>query len=379
MKDKILIIDDVYNNIKLYTDILQPYNYRILGATSAFDAKKLLQKEKNSLPDLILLDIMMPEESGFDLCRWLKNNTKLKEIPVIFLTAKNDAETLIEGFSLGAVDYITKPFKSKELIARVKTHVELKKSKDEINEKVTQIEQLNETLVDLNQTTNRMFSIIGHDLRGPVGNTKNMIDLVVKRFDKLPKERLFNILKAMGESMTITYHLLENLLIWGKKQNKMLEFTPKELNFTDILNENLAQIQSNAQRKKIQLILDILPNTSIYADENMIDCIVRNLFSNALKYTPQNGKINIITQKKGNYVTFFVKDTGIGIPENELTNISNGIFNTRPGTNNEKGAGMGLKLCYDFVKQNNGTLEIKSLHEKGCHVAVTFSCCDNAS
>ncbi|MBS3769456.1 MAG: response regulator, partial [Bacteroidales bacterium] len=149
-ESKILLIDDSVQNLKLLGNMLREKDYQIALAR---DGKEGLQLAKKIYPDLILLDIMMPDLDGYEVCKQLKEDEQTKDIPVIFLTAKTSNEDLVKGFQLGGVDYITKPFNREELFMRIKTHLDLKKAHDKISSQA-------ETLRELNETKDKMFSVI---------------------------------------------------------------------------------------------------------------------------------------------------------------------------------------------------------------------------
>ena len=170
----ILIVDDIQKNLQLLANTLYDAGYEIAMAESGKEALEFL---KDTLPDLILLDVMMPELSGFEVCKILKEDDRTKSVPVIFLTAKVETDSIIEGFELGAVDYVTKPFNSSELLSRVKTHVELKRSRDKLIE-------YNIELIKLNKTKSEFLGIAVHDLKNPLQGVMSFSDLLLQKFNE---------------------------------------------------------------------------------------------------------------------------------------------------------------------------------------------------
>src|ERR1035437_3194412 len=175
-KPLILIVDDTPKNLQLLSNILHDKGYNICISTSGSQA---LESVNTEAPDLILLDIQMPVMDGFETFKALKSNPNSKDIPVIFLTAIIEPEKILEGFELGAVDYITKPFNIPELTARVATHIEIKRSR--------------EKLIELNATKDKLFSIISHDLKSSIGSILGISDLLLENFDDYPSDKIRQI------------------------------------------------------------------------------------------------------------------------------------------------------------------------------------------
>ena len=179
IKDSVvLIVDDIPENLQVLGNILSAYGLDIGVATDGLQA---LENVKFQKPDLILLDIMMPGMDGFEVCEKLKSNPETSNIPVIFLTAKSQTEDIVKGFEVGAVDYVTKPFNSAELLVRVFNHLELKKAKDKI-------ERQNDELKEMNDAKNKFFSIISHDLRGPFSGLLGLTSLIINEEQEIEKK-----------------------------------------------------------------------------------------------------------------------------------------------------------------------------------------------
>lgn len=177
-KPLIMVVDDVARNIQIVGKLLDTGGYDISYATNAKDALEVLS---NKLPDLILLDVMMPDVDGFELCEMIKKNDATKDIPVIFLTARISTDDIIKGFQVGAVDYIMKPFNVKELLVRIKTHLELKFSKEIINNKINEIHEVNQKLREINQEKDKYLSIINKELESAA---EYVISLLPKPIEK---------------------------------------------------------------------------------------------------------------------------------------------------------------------------------------------------
>lgn len=353
----VLVVDDSVQNLKLVGNMLKDWNFQIALAKDGYEAIKLVPKVK---PSLILLDIMMPNIDGYEVCEKLKQNDISKDIPVIFLTAKTSNDAIVKGFKVGGVDYITKPFNKDELLMRIRTHLELKASHDKIQSQAEELERIN-------ATKDKMFSVISHDLRAPLGGIKSMLDIIFEDEEKgnLVSDKSFISLKNAADH---TYNLLENLLYWSRSQREKLEYEPEHINIFDFVAENIELMQTMAQNKRNIIYNKIPDDTLAFADGNMVKTIIRNLLSNAIKYT-SNGEITIQSQEKAGKLYIYVTDTGIGIKEADLKKImdTEEYFSTY-GTSREKGSGLGLNLCMDFVKRNKGDFFIKNKSGKGTTV-----------
>jgi two-component system sensor histidine kinase/response regulator len=351
----ILVVDDSMQNLKLLGNMLKEWNYQIALAKNGHEALDIAPKIN---PSLILLDIMMPEIDGYNVCDELKKNTETKDIPVIFLTAKTSNEDIVKGFKAGGVDYITKPFNQDELMMRIQTHLELKAARDKIQK---QAEELKET----NATKDKMFSVISHDLRAPLGGMKSMMDIIFE--DRANNREISDkSLKSLKTAADQTYNLLENLLYWSRTQREKLDFNPEMINLYDLVVENIELMNTLANNKNITVENELPADLTAFADNNMIKTIIRNLINNAIKFTNENGRVKISSETDKDMVHLHIKDTGIGIEEENLKKIQDQKqYFTTYGTKREKGSGLGLNLCFDFAKRNKGDLKINSAYGEG--------------
>ncbi len=220
----VLIVDDNSNNVKIIALALQPLNFKLVIATSGKTAIEMVEKTR---PDLILLDVMMPGMDGFETCKIIKSKEENANLPVIFLTALTDKENTLKGFEYGGVDYITKPFNKDELISRVKTHLELKLTRDEL-------ETTSKYLYSLNAVKDKLFSVIGHDLRSPLGSVKMYLEYLSETIDELPKDQLQNTFDVLVKTVDEVFSLLENLLGWAKSQSGNLSINKELINLNDL-------------------------------------------------------------------------------------------------------------------------------------------------
>lgn len=354
-KATILIVDDTPQNLQLLGNIIYEQGYNVRIASSGDLA---LKSVSNLLPDLILLDIQMPDMDGFEVCKILKSDTLTKDIPIIFLTAVTDSEKILHGFELGAVDYITKPFNKGELLARVATHVELKFAR--------------EKLVELNTSKDKFFSIIGHDLRNPAYALKMLLKQITSKFSTYSNEELLYYLNGLYDTSENLHRMLDELLMWSKSQWGGLVVQRETLYLPDIIDKKIEQCKAAASTKNIEIKSTIDTDLYVNADEMMLNTVIINLLSNAIKFSKIDGIIEVDAIPKDKHIEISIKDSGMGMDESDLNKLFSIVseVNLR-GSNKEEVSGLGLILCKDFTERNGGTIYVKSEKDKGSTFSFT--------
>jgi signal transduction histidine kinase len=346
----ILIVDDIPANLKVLGDILKGEGYKVRPVPGGALALQVAEKEK---PDLILLDIMMPDMDGYEVCRRLKENKLLHDIPVIFISALSETNDVVKALKYGGVDYITKPFRAEEISARVKTHIKLRRQSIELQE--------------LNVTKDRFFSIIAHDLRGPMGGFMGLTDLLTEELSNMSMSEIQEFLGSMRDSASNLFKLLENLLQWARVQQGGIIFSRERVLFRPIVIESLEMIRESAKKKGITIISDISEQLEVFADSNLIQTVIRNLVSNAVKFSARGGTVSISAKTtEDESVEISVKDMGIGMNLNMVETLFRiDVKNGRPGTDGEQSTGLGLLLCKEFIEKHGGHIRVESEVGKG--------------
>ncbi len=232
-------------------------------------------------------------------------------------------------------------------------------TKRKLHEK--ELEENRVLLQELNSTKDKFFSIIAHDLKGPFNAIIGYSDLLLERYRDYNQEKIQLMLQTISNSSKNTLELLENLLVWARSQTGNIEFHPSEFDFQKLILQNIAILESFATDKNIKISSAVPNNSHVYGDLNMINTILRNLITNAIKFTPKKGKVTIDFAKKDNSYEISVKDTGVGIPKETIPLLFKieGDVSTK-GTEDEKGTGLGLILCKEFVDKHGGTIWVKS-------------------
>lgn len=236
------------------------------------------------------------------------------------------------------------------------------------NKEATELLKYSENqLKKVNQTRDRFFSIIAHDLKSPFNSLIGLLDILKSEYPKLTDEERITYMNLAYDSTTQGFKLVENLLTWARSQTGDIPYKPKEHSLIDLISESLQVLKVNAMNKGIRLKMEIEHDDQVFVDPYMIDTILRNLVGNALKFTPKGGRVRIKTKKyEEDWVEVIVVDNGIGIPEQILNKLfkDDKVVSTK-GTDNEKGSGLGLLLCKQFIEQHGGKIWAKSDSEKG--------------
>ncbi len=533
----ILVVDDNETNLRVIVEYLRGFGFKLLMAMNGQLCLKIAQARR---PDIILLDVMMPELDGFETCERLKATEVTRDIPVIFMTALTSEDDKVRGFEVGAVDYVTKPIQQREVLARVNTHLQLlhflrqeqhRRAEEQrqreiavslrqvskvLNSTLNQaqllqiimeqlgrvvpfdgaaiflhenqrlilsqgigfgatymgnsvlltdkssgvmvfnsqkpmlimdtkhdarwqawtetnpilswmgaplvledeaigvltvdsftthkyneadvsilqifanhaavairnarlyslVQQVNEQLIKLNADKDKFFSIVAHDLKGPFLPLLGNLELMQEMALTLKPTDVEAMSAASYRSAKRVFELLENLLCWARLQMGRMEYDPQRVNLSEIVTKTVELLADNAKVKQINLDNQVQPETWVYADNYMLDTVIRNLSSNALKFTPQGGQVTISAhslseETPGRFVEVSIADTGVGLPpqvKEKLFKIDQYV--TTIGTNKETGTGLGLIICQEMVVKSGGRIWVES--EVGQGTTVHF-------
>ena len=357
---KILVVDDVMSNVLLLKILLTNKQFQVITCSNGNSCLELARTEH---PDLILLDVMMPDISGFDTCSELRKDEETKDIPVIFLTALNNPADLVHGFQVGGNDFLTKPFNKEELVMRVMHQISLVAAKRII---VSQNIELRRTI----SNRDKMYSVIAHDLRSPMASIRMVLNLLV---NAIPPEtigqELFDLIDKANRESEETHDLLDNLLKWTKSQTGRLNVVLQEFDLAEVVPGVVDIFVMIAETKHIKLNLNIEEGVEVNADKDMLKIVIRNFISNAIKFSNENSTIDISVKNEAPMARISVRDHGVGISADRIATLfSDG--KTTYGTANEEGSGLGLQLCKDFAVKNGGDVEVTSIEGEGSTFSV---------
>lgn len=361
---KILLVDDDRINLRILRGMLKNQDYELAESSSAEEA---LEKYVEFKPDLVLFDVLLPGLNGFEACRELRRRHGVDSAPVIFITAKQEAESIIEGFAAGGVDYIVKPFRRDEVVARMRTHLKMRRLLVTQRNLVAQLSRAN-------AAKNRFLGMAAHDLRNPLasirGMTEFMLDGTVGHLSPDQLELLGLIHQASQGMVTLVNDLLDVATIEAGELK--LEISPVVL--SDLIAKSVMLNALESSRKKTQIVMDSCPvSAALLLDAAKIRQVIDNLLSNAVKYSPPGSVVRVSLQcSSGGAHIICVRDQGPGIPEGERDKLFKdfGRLSVRP-TGGEKSTGLGLAICRKIVEAHGGTITAENF-SGGCEFRVTL-------
>ena len=362
---KILVVDDDPDILRMTERLLSEKQYTVSTAINGQECNQAILRDK---PDLLLLDVMLPDTSGKFICKALKSDPELSSIFVLLLSGmKTDSENISEGLESGADGYLVKPVKNRELLARVDAAIRIIQAE-------RKIKQINTELRKANAEKDKFFSIIAHDVRGPLRTFVGLTQLMVEGLPDLSAEKIQSFSLKMLNSATNLSLLLENLLEWSMIRQGLLVFDRKELKLLPIVEESIAMVIETAQKKEIDITNEVPDDLVVYADQNLIQTVIRNLISNAVKYTRRGGGVRLSAHAiDGQGVEISIQDSGIGMSRTMIDQLFLlDVQTNRKGTEGEPSTGLGLQLSKEFIEKHGGKIRIESEEGKGSTFSITI-------
>jgi len=360
MKDtqKIIVVDDNVENLTAIKNTLKDI-YEVYPSPSALKMFDLLE---HVTPDLILLDVEMPEMSGYDAAKKLKGYEKFKDIPIIFLTSREDAKSEMEGLNIGAVDYIRKPFVAPLLVRRIKTHLTLIEHQHEAEK--------------ASQAKGEFLSHMSHEIRTPLNAIIGMINIAVNTDDI---EKIKYCLQRAGSASKHLLNIINDILDMSKIEAHKFELSFAEFNFEKMLMDiiNVTNVRAEEKNLNFAVILNTNVPSYIISDELRFSQVIMNLLNNAIKFTPENGKVVLRVEKieeDGDEITLKteIADSGIGMTEEQQKRLFTSYVQADSSiSKNFGGTGLGLVISKQIVELMHGEIWIESKPNKGSKFIFT--------
>lgn len=373
----ILIVDDIPDNIRLLSSMLVENGYRVRKVVSGERALKAIALQ---VPDLILLDIRMPDMDGYEVCRRLKASDITKEIPIIFISAADDVFDKVKGFQVGGADYITKPFEPIEVVARVEQQLVMRRYQQELFAKnkqlATQNIQLQQEIKQRQQTERRLkvfVHAVSHDLRNPVTG----ISLLLQSYLGNTRENIVldrQTVETMLDSCTRQLQLIDSLV---EMQNLGVAAYPLNLESVSLqaLTNSIVKTWFNMFISSQVVLNNRIPLDLPYikVDSKQLWRVFENLIGNALKYNPPGITLTLDAQidASGSMLQVIVADNGVGIQEAECANLFN-LYVRGKNTKYHTGSGLGLYICRQIVEAHGGQIGVESALGKGTRFWFTL-------
>ena len=359
-KHTILIVDDEELNVRFLATFLQRKGYEIEVASTGVEALQQIARIK---PDVVLLDAMMPEMDGFEVCRQLRKNPETHLLPVIMVTALHSIEDEVRALEAGSDDFLPKPINNLELMARLRSLLRIKTLHDQLRESKKELEEKNKKLVELQGLRDSLTQMIVHDLKNPLTGIMGCSELLQMMPENL-SERQLSIIKKMDESASVIQKMITDILDISRMEENKVKLRKEPFHITEILDANLNELAYMMQKSGISGEMDVSKDVPmISADKDMIHRVVANLLHNAVKHSGKGGKIRLSARFESDqgrlHVT--VKDDGEGIAPEYTEKIFEKFAQAdlkKLGLKTDRG--LGLTFCKLAVEAHGGKIWVES-------------------
>lgn len=359
-KHKILIVDDEELNVRFLSTFLQRKGYEIDVASTGVEALEHIDREK---PDVVLLDAMMPEMDGFEVCRQLRKNPETHLLPVIMVTALHSIEDEVRALEAGSDDFLPKPINNLELMARLRSLLRIKTLHDELRESKKELEEKNKKLVELQGLRDSLTQMIVHDLKNPLTGIMGCSELLQMMPENL-SERQLSIIKKMDESSSVIQKMITDILDISRMEENKVKLRKEPFHITEILDANLNEMAYMIQKNGIVSRLEVEKDVPmVSADKDMIHRVVANLLHNAVKHSAKGGRISMIARYDvaNSRLLVSVKDEGEGIAPEYTEKIFEKFAQAdlkKLGLKTDRG--LGLTFCKLAVEAHGGKIWVDS-------------------
>jgi two-component system, sensor histidine kinase and response regulator len=361
---KILVVDDDRLNRRILAGILLPEGFEVIQADSAEQA---LERYAENPPDLVLLDVVLPGMNGFEACRRLHEQHGAGTAPVIFITARNESEDVVEGLAAGGIDYLPKPIRAKEALARIRTHLEVRRL---LAEQRLLVDQLSKA----NASKNKFLGMAAHDLRNPLASVRGLAEFLRDGVVGTLTADQLDLVQSIHSASQEMLHLVNELLDVATIEAGELRITPENADLIELVLKAAYLANIEAAKKQTRISFDPpAPEVCGKFDPNKIRQVVGNLLTNAVKFSPPGSTITVTVAAENGTAEIAVHDQGPGIPDSERHKLFKdfGRTSVKP-TGGEKSTGLGLAICRKIVEAHRGTITAENQPDRGCVFRVTL-------
>ena len=369
----ILIVDDVPDNLRLLTGILKGQGYR---ARPVPNGRLALRAAKYDPPDLILLDIDMPGMDGFEVCRALKADDRTHDIPVIFVSALEETADKVEGFRVGGVDYISKPYQTEEVLARVRTHLSLRGLQERLEVQNAQLQEQAEVLARATRRKDEFLASMSHELRTPLNAILGISEVLCEGIYGPLNERQSQAVRNAEQSARHLLDLINDVLDVSKIEAGQAELDIGTVVVEEVCQDSLQFIRPLSLKKQLQVSFSLDTTVAtLQADERRLKQILVNLLSNAVKFTPEGGAIGLEvgSDAEEGALHFVVWDTGIGVAKEDIARLGQPFVQLDSRLSRQHaGSGLGLSLVRRLTEYHGGSLAIESKIGEGSRFTVSL-------
>ncbi len=363
-KADILIVDDTSANLRVLSRLLTDAGYKVRPVPSG---RLALEAVRAAQPDLIFLDIRMPEMDGYEVCAKLKEDELTEDIPVIFISALNDLEDKVRGFGTGAVDFISKPFQEGEVLARLETHLTICNQRRQIAKQL-------KGLQDLEALRENLTQMIVHDLNNPLHGILGFIQLLRIELDGVENEKIARYAASIEGIVRTTADMIRAILDVGKIESGEMQVFPEEVLIGATLRSVSGEIEPLLQEKELRLeIAEADENQTLSADPDLFRRILINIIGNAIKFSPEGGVITATVSAEPDGICIFIEDQGPGIPTEYHETIFEKYGQVDSKVSGRKySTGLGLAFCKLAVEAHGGTIGVASVEGSGSRFTMRF-------
>jgi len=376
-KHTILIVDDVVDNIILLQNALEDEHYPTLTAENGKEALEILE---TNTPDLILLDVSMPEMDGFQLCEILKNDQSTKDIPIIFLTARNQIEDIVKGLEIGAVDYLIKPVNYKELVVRVNTQIELIENRQalrnlnrelekRVEERTAELNEANKKLSKLDTAKSDFLSLINHELRTPLNGIFGFAQII---YDVATQNEVKDFIKEIFKSANRLLELSEFAVLIASLRANNYKLDNANILVMHLVSSLIEVEQQRLDNKRIKIVKNLQPqDVALYSDHKLVYNCLKIILDNSIRFSPLDSTIYINSTLEDEQIKIEFIDEGEGFSDEALNHLFE-LLSTTNISHHSEGFGLGLATAKLIMEANSGEIKIANATEKGASISLYF-------